>query len=171
MASIEIPFEVGEEVWVCKHASHRKQERCIECQGTKLVTVTWAGGETFQVKCEGCSRGFNDPCGFIEKTVVEWVPLTFIAESVTVDRGEVYYHAPHTRYSIEDMARTKEECQKKCDEKNKKYRDEQDERELRRLANNKEKNVSKVHYWRRQVTDLRKDLARAEARLRALKNE
>lgn len=171
-ASIPIPFALGVQVWWTGYGGRETWIKCPECCGTKKVTLTLGNGEQYALDCRACSVGYDPPLGVIKKQERSYQPTPYTPRRVVEvsDRHTTYSEAPPdaNAYSVvgaEDLYATKEECLVACAEKDKEFYSDEELRIKNLLVSARGDMAWSVHYWRRQVSGLRKDLAAAEKRL------
>lgn len=71
MELMELPVKVGDVYWLPEHNSYQKTTKCSVCCGHKSVWVRNIEGDEFEVRCEGCGKGYNDPQGVEISYVLE----------------------------------------------------------------------------------------------------
>lgn len=167
MGSIQIPFEIGEEVWWIGHGSREETVTCPECVGKKFITLIQGNGVKVDIDCACCGTGFDGPRGVIRET------LNF-HEPTRVTLGEVYISGKDVRYShgsagwqldASGLFKTKEDCLAECVKLNKAKEENRKEQAVNYLKSKRREMAWSVHYWQGQVRDLRSRLDAAERRL------
>jgi len=174
MGSIEIPFNIGEQIWWVGNGYREEWITCPECAGTKVLTLIQGNGEKVSLDCACCSLGYEPPTGTIKRTFYQYEPTPFICQTVEMGFGGDFRYTDVIGQSHEvkgNLFRTKEECQEQCDKLNL----EKEKDEERRLLNNtqsKRRDMAwSVHYWGQMVSKLKKELEAAQARLNVCKEK
>ena len=169
--SIEIPFEIGEEVWWAGHGSRIEDVVCPECVGTRFITMTNGAGEVFKLDCAACRTGYETSRGTIQRTFYEHAPVRFVCRRVDISGREVRYSESSPSASCYSMVEAKnlyrdlEECRKACERLNVERQKNLDETYINNLKSKRRDMAWSVHYWGGQVRKLRDELKRAEDRL------
>ena len=58
----ETKFAIGDEVWIAHFGSEERWLECPDCGGTLAIHVTLFDGTEYDIECETCRRGYEDPC-------------------------------------------------------------------------------------------------------------
>ena len=87
MTGLELPFQIGQTLWMARTYPEKVTVPCPVCQGTMAVVVL-CGDERFAVPCEGCGLGFNGPQGTITEYDHSPAAVAFtIAEVTSMHQG------------------------------------------------------------------------------------
>lgn len=173
--AIEIPFAIGETVWSIGSGHREETVVCPECAGTKAITMIQGSGERFSLGCARCGPVYEDPRGYITRTIYEHRPERFVCARVSVDGAEVRYsEAPssatcYTSRDSADLFRDQAECQARCDVLNAEKAAADREREIANIASKRKDLAWSVHYWQGQIRRLEKQLEAARAALAVCK--
>lgn len=73
MTTIDLPFSIGQIVWVPTFVTDKKLVPCPECGGTKVVRVTNHAGHVATVDCEHCQLDGWQPHGHVYEEVGQYV--------------------------------------------------------------------------------------------------
>lgn len=57
--SIELPVKVGDVLYIAEHHTTRVTRKCMVCAGHGSVWVRNIEGDEFEVRCEGCGKGYD----------------------------------------------------------------------------------------------------------------
>ncbi len=165
--SIEIPFEIGQVVWKASATPAARQVQCPECKGTRALTLIQGDGTEVSLACARCGVGYDPPTGTVTQYDYAAEPEEFICQDVNIFLGKVTYGGCHVDRLYED----KEECRAACQKLNEEYKHKVEEQAVHQLASKRRDMAWSVHYWGGMVRRLKKDLARAEARLAVCKEK
>jgi hypothetical protein len=81
--NIELPVKVGDVLWLPQHCAWQKTQPCSVCKGHKSVWVRNVEGEEWEVRCEACGKGYNDPQGCETDYVYEPHAARFVVGEIT----------------------------------------------------------------------------------------
>jgi hypothetical protein len=173
LASLEIPFAIGEQCWHIGPGSREEILPCPDCAGTKFVTLILGTGEEHTLDCRGCQSGYDPPRGYITKTIRGYTPTPFTPARVTGfdgERGVQYTEAPpdascYRTASSVDLFKTREECEIACKARESDFYTEEEIRIRNQLVGRRKDLAWSVHYWRDQIRRLEGDLEAARNRL------
>ena len=169
MAQLNIPYDVGAEMWTPSNDSHMLTVQCPECCGNKYVTVTLGSGNVYTLDCACCGHGLDRPRGYVEVRDYTSGPKCVTLGAVTI---ETWGSGPELRYGgigVTDLYENEEACRDECTRRNRERKKNDEEQALHRIASKRKELAWSVHYWGRQVAELKRDLERAEARLAVCK--
>ncbi len=168
--TLEIPFAIGETVWAMEAFERLVCVDCPDCLGSKCVTLVLANGDKHSLDCARCTYDFA-PRGALTERTWEHLPVEFTCRRVEVnDRGVSYSESgPEATcwrsIRAERLFRDRAACEAACLAEDRKSAEEREQEAVRRLASKHKELARSVHYWRRKVSDLEKDLARARGEL------
>lgn len=119
----ELPFDIGEEFYYPKYSS--KLLNCPTCNGTGKVKTETKDYGVVEVICPTCKGNFSFYCTPKPLAKVDYnyaEPNIDIIDNITI-KGDKHIILYTGKYAInrKDIFKTKEECQKYCDELNKKF--------------------------------------------------
>lgn len=170
--SIKIPFAIGQKVWHAKSSQEPEYITCPDCLGEKVLTVLQGNGLKFTIECAACRVSYDPPTGRVKTRLYKVYPQAFTCHLINIVHNTFYYYDEHKNSAESDrLFTTLEECQKKCDELNKKHAEEQDRILMASLQSRRRDLAWSVHYWSRQVKDLERQLELAKARLNVCKEK
>ncbi len=159
-------------MWAVGTGGYERHITCPECLGEKTLTVIQKNGESFEVECACCRRGYEGSLGVIKQYVQDYRPERFVCNRVTgFSRGLVQYsEAPldATCYSYknsDNLFRDKTECQAKCEELNAEDERRREEQFYHHRIGSRRDLAWSVHYWNGKIRKCREELARYEKRL------
>jgi hypothetical protein len=58
-------YKIGDIVWCASRERVREEIVCPECLGKKYLTVIMGDGSQVTIACVGCSRGYEQPLGYV----------------------------------------------------------------------------------------------------------
>jgi hypothetical protein len=173
---IELPFELGVQVWKATLHYREVREVCPECNGNKVVVVTQGNGEAFELPCKGCEVDvLTPPCGYVTHQESDYIPLSFIPKRWGIYGQDAWYSesspdaSSWTQTDAKDLFSDFMECIHRCNALNVERDVELKKREYQHLMHKRQDYAWSVHYWRNQRNKLRKDLGWVEARLVQIK--
>lgn len=175
MATLEIPFAIGEQLWSTGHGMRTEHVTCPECAGTKVLTLIKGNGERVELNCGYCGTGYDRASGVVPVTIYEHQPTPFVPRRVDMSCGEFTYSeaSPEANaYSYtyaKNLYRSREECEAACARLNAERTADDERRALLNLQHKRRALSHSASYWTQQAAKLRKDLERVEARVRVLK--
>lgn len=166
--TLQTPFTLGATYFAAKTAAAQVRVPCPVCRGTGVVVVLYGGDERVPVECEACGLGFEQARGFIEEydltpavTPVVLVGVVSLHDgrwSVRANDGTTYDF--HDLFATEDAARQASVTQcAAAHERN--MQSHQHKRQSAKRA------TWTAFYHRKQIADLKRQLAWHEARLSA----
>lgn len=84
-------YNIGDVVWFAEMKRVERSVVCPDCFGHKYLTVIKGDGEQVTIDCEGCSRGYEPPRGYVLYN--EFVPcvLQVRISQVQIEADAVYY--------------------------------------------------------------------------------
>lgn len=173
-ASIEIPFAVGAQVWSAELRHETKWEPCPDCLGTKVMHVRLGNGDEHTIECATCRRGYEGSQGIVSVSRYTAEPRKVTLRRLVNVTPEVEYTDAfegancYTLLPASRLFANREECEALCEEMRAKAEIEAENRHIANLSSKRKDTSWSVHYWRRKVSDLKKDLAAAEKRLNAI---
>jgi uncharacterized protein YbaR (Trm112 family) len=173
MGSIQIPFDIGEQVWWVGRGHHEEWITCPECNGDKALTLIQGNGEKVSINCACCSLGYEPPTGTIKRNYYHFEPQEFICRTADLSFDDFRYTNNYgDNVNVKDsLFKTKEECQKRCEELNAEKEKDEERRLLVNTESKRRDMAWSVHYWGRKVGDLKKELEFAQKRLSACKQK
>ena len=80
--ALEMPFEIGQQMWEALYPPTRVRVPCPVCFGQLAVTVVLGDGEHVGVPCEACGIGYDGPRGYIEEWRYEAAARPFVIAGV-----------------------------------------------------------------------------------------
>lgn len=88
--TLQLKYEIGQEVWLAKADSVKAWVTCPDCGGTGCIRAMLHDDTMVTIECEGCKLGFNPPIGKVSvynrTPCAELVTITgFEAEAGRVD--------------------------------------------------------------------------------------
>jgi hypothetical protein len=167
MTSIELPFALGEVIWVPR-GSRTERRMCPECAGTRIITLIKGNGEQVRLGCEHCRLGYDPSRGYVEVQITHREPTRFTPSQLHDMRcGDFHYRGDEVEGTVnsKEMFRTREECQAWCDEENARCNKAEEERQLAIISNNRRTMAHSASYWRSQEKQLLQQLERVRARM------
>lgn len=168
---IELPFAIGEQVWSVGSGHDEVRVTCPECDGTKAIEMVKGNGERVTLDCGLCAPGYERPRGWITQHVYNCKPTPFTPRQWDKSCGEFTFSESNpdaTCFSYayaKDLFRDRDECQRRCDELNMEYTENQERMTLANISSKRESLAFSATYWAHEVARKRKELALAEARL------
>jgi hypothetical protein len=169
--TIELPFAIGEQIWWAGDGFRQEWVTCPECAGTRVIEMIQGNGERVALDCECCRSGYEPSRGVVVRTRYEFKPVPFTPQRWRCDGDEFGFSesppdaAHYTIVYAKDLFKDRDECLKRCAEKNAEHAAEDERRFMANLSSKRRSMAFSAHYWRGQVEKLRKELAMAEARL------
>jgi hypothetical protein len=118
-------FKIGDTVWVAHfNTSHFERVPCSVCYGKKKVTLILGNGDSVELPCDYCAKGFDAPRGWEEdyqpKSAPEQITIHGIDIKVTSGGEKVTYwrgsSTCHTLYTEDKVFATYEEAFAKGEE-------------------------------------------------------
>lgn len=77
-------YNIGDKVWFAQRKTVEKTALCPDCFGTRALTLIKGDGERVSLACAGCTRGYNEPTGYVHYHA----QVSSVSE-VTVERVEI----------------------------------------------------------------------------------
>jgi hypothetical protein len=173
MATLPIPFALGEPIWWIGSGHREEWITCPECAGTKVITMLLGNGESYELDCEGCRLPYEPSIGHVVRHIYEHAPEAFTPNRVDISGEEIRYSAAPPSATCwssayaKDLFISREECQARCDVLNAEKTKAGMDALVAQLKGNRRKLAWSVHYWRGQIHGLEKQLSMVRARLRA----
>jgi len=139
-------FKVGDKVWSAKCKYEQIQVVCPTCFGTKEVILILGNGERVVLPCEGCTRGYNPPAGYILEydyiVKPELITITDMTIEINAEKEIITYRSGSYCFDDENLFLTEEEARAKAKiEKNQLDEDQKEKDE------NIKQNVYKSFSW------------------------
>lgn len=162
---------IGDKVWTARLEHKEFTEVCPDCLGDKTVTLLLKNGDRHSLECHTCNPGGYQPSrGYVVKTQYQAT-----AKEAVINEMEIRAEGTNYRFynwSCKDVYDTKEEAVAAAE----KLRVAREEEDFQRFTCKKEDSrrtwAWNCSYYRRQISDAKKSLAYAEARLGiCLKNQ
>jgi hypothetical protein len=86
-------FNIDDRVWLATFNRKPKCVSCPDCGGTKTLRVTLFDGQSFDIACQGCARGYEPPSGQVQ--LIEWAASaerkTIVGVQVRKDQPPSYH--------------------------------------------------------------------------------
>lgn len=143
-----------------------------------MLTLIQGNGEQFALECANCSLGYSPPTGTVKRTIDQFLPTRFTPTCVVrLEGNEVWYTDSEEGATIfrsvssAELFPSHDACQHRCDELAAEKSKADNECAIANLASRRRKLAFSVHYWRRKVLDLERDLQTAKARLSVCKKD
>ena len=162
-------YKIGNVVWYAQVKCFEGTEPCPDCFGQRALTVIKGDGSQVSIECAGCASGYDTSKGYV--TYHGWksdVCQVRIERVEITDQGVEYGHSQSYRVSEDEVFDTKEEAEKRADEKWK----EHNAQELARIHQKEKHNRTlswNAHYHRDCIRRAEKDLAYHTAKLSVAK--
>lgn len=161
-------FNVGDKVWWAKYQVESVKKTCPICDGKLRVTLILGNGDQVETDCTYCERGFEQ-YGWVEEyeyvSAIEQVVITKKEVEEDASGRHVEYRFGSYCLTLDNAFETKEEAEKKLEEKIEKA--EKDD--LKRLEYGKNNNPRKyswnVGYYQRQKKDALKTIERCDKKI------
>lgn len=170
MATIEIPFEIGEELWVAEFVETQERVTCEFCGGSKQVGILCHDGSVLPVDCEGCKYDYM-PRGFTIKKSWKAIPVSFVPRRFEIRSDGVVYSEAHPQAtcwssrSADDIFRSRDEAEKACKKLALNRAEQERENEARNVAFRKTRQAESAVWWKRKLNELRRDVAVCERKI------
>ena len=75
-------YQIGDVVWCGEWKSYRKYEKCPDCGDTRTLKVTLFDGTEYIIPCEGCSRGYEEPSGYVSHSAYHAVARELVVQGM-----------------------------------------------------------------------------------------
>jgi len=173
--SIKIPFALGVQLWWTGTGGRDEWVECPECAGTKVIEMIKGNGERVSLDCALCGPGYDSPRGVIRRHIHEHRPTPFVPLRVRVDGDSfMYSESPpgmscYSSIDSKNLFATPEECQVRCDEMNAEHAKADEETLIHQIKSKRKHLAFSASYWRGQIRDYEKQIARATALLNRCK--
>lgn len=120
MPQMPYKYPLNKQYWIVGVYPIPKKVVCPKCLGKKVCTLGYDNGETLELDCPYCRKGFQ-PTGFIDSKDYEYKPIPITPVAVSIDGNEIRYKewvtGGGTLFDEKDLFISEEECLKKCQEK------------------------------------------------------
>lgn len=162
-------YEIGSKVWWATFQSEPDTIVCPDCGGTAQITcILWDGTE-LSIECEGCKRGYERATGRIQVHNRRAGARLVTIQGLEIAGGEVTYHVDESYRVPEDgLFETEVEALTAASAMAVEY-----DRAERDRINQKHKPTKSwswhVHYHRREIARMQKDIEYHTERLHAAK--
>ncbi len=169
--TIELPFAIGEQVWWAGRGHDTVRITCPECDGTKAIDMIKGNGERVMLDCGLCAPGYEQPKGWISQHVYNCKPTPFTPRRWDKSCGEFTFSEADPDSNCfsytyaKDLFRDRDECQRRCDELNREYAENQEHLMLANIGSKRKSLAFSATYWAQEVARKEKELAAAKTRL------
>ncbi|MCP3657452.1 MAG: hypothetical protein GY766_21600 [Herbaspirillum sp.] len=164
MAKLEIPYEVGSKIWTPGGGMAEVRVECPECCGTKVVTMELGNGERHSLDCRCCQAGYESPRGWVWQRTFESDPVEVELTDIEISAySGIRYLAAGAWVDLDMLFESKADCETRCAELRAERQANEDRIIFNNLKSKRRDCAWSVHYWRRRVKDLERDLERARA--------
>lgn len=162
-------YSIGDKVWYAQRKCVEKRELCPDCFGKLALTVIKGDGAQVSIACAGCTRGYDEPTGYIayHAQVVEVIEVEI--EKVELSKTEVTYGFHGCYHADQDcMFDTKPEAEARALV----LAEEHNQEELARIYRKEKYNHTwawNAHYHRDCIKRAEQDLKYHTAKLNVAK--
>lgn len=166
MAKLEIPYEVGSKIWTPGSGVVKERVECPECCGTLAVTLELANGERHSLECQCCKAGYEPARGWITQRTFTSDPIEAELTDIEITtHSGVRYCVLGAWVGLDMLFESKADCEARCAELRAEHKADEDRIIFNNLKSKRKDLAWSVHYWRRKVKDLERELERARAYL------
>jgi len=173
---IELPFELGVQVWKATLHYREVREVCPECNGNKVVVVTQGNGESFELPCKGCDGDIlTPPRGYVTRHESDYIPGSFTPRRWGMNGADPYYSESEPDASSWSYTDAKDlfadfmECNDRCKQLNVEWDAREKDQAYQHLMHKRQDYAWSVHYWRNKQKSLQKELSWIDNRLTQIK--
>lgn len=167
-------FNVGDKVWWAKYQREPVKKTCPICDGKMRVVVILGNGDHVETDCTYCERGFKK-YGWVEEykyvSAVEQVEITNKEVSEGINGRTAEYRFGSWCLNLDNAFETKEEAEKKLEEKIVKAQKEDLERTEYAKNQNPRRYSWDIGYYQRQKRDALKTIERCDRKIKYLKTK
>ena len=160
--------KIGDVVWIARLKHKKFQIVCPDCLGTKAVTLMLENGDRESLECKTCyPGGYEPPRGYITKTQYQPTAETQTIVAMEVSAKKTTYR--FYNWSCDQVFDNEADAVKAAEY----IRTENENNDYQRFVWKKEDSRQtwawNCSYYRRQIQDAKKQIARAEAQLNVAK--